>query len=72
MNKQTMKEAEYTYVKYLGDGEHLLRNSYGTLELFAVNHNHASWGIKYKNTHLEFVRAMYEEEARVKNNIPLT
>lgn len=51
--KQTFKEAGYTYVKKTGNGEHILRNSDGKLELFRCNKNHASWGLIYKNTHLE-------------------
>jgi hypothetical protein len=54
--KQTLKEAGYTYIKYLKDGEHLLKNSEGGLEVFASNKNHASWGLIFKNTHLEFCR----------------
>lgn len=60
--KETFKQAGYTYVKNLGNGEHLLRNSDGGLELFFVNKNHASWGLKYKNTHLEFAHSVADEE----------
>jgi hypothetical protein len=55
--KETFKEAGYTYVRYLGNGEHLLRWSENNfLEIWFSNKNHASYGLKYKNTHLEFVR----------------
>jgi hypothetical protein len=66
MKKETFKQAGYSYVKFLGDGDHLLKNEFGNLELFATNKNHASWGLVYKNTHLEFVRSMYADEMRVK------
>ena len=56
--KQTFKEAGYRYVKYLGNREHLLLNEDGGLELFFTNKNHASWGLKFKNSHLEFARGI--------------
>lgn len=53
--KQTFKEANYTYVEFLGNGQHLvLNNDTGNKEVFASNKYHASWGLIYKNTHLEF------------------
>lgn len=56
--KQTLKQANYTYVRYLGNREHLLKdNSTNNLEVFFTNKNHASWGLKYKNTDLEFARS---------------
>lgn len=56
--KQTLKQANYSYVKYLGNGEHLLKdNETGNLEVYFANKNHASWGLIYKNTHLEFLRS---------------
>lgn len=53
MNKETLKQAGYTYVRF-EDGYHVLRNSFGNLENWFANKNHASWGLIYKNTHLEF------------------
>ena len=45
----------YSYIKYLGDGEHLLKDDKtGNLEVWFSNKNHASYGLIYKNTHLEF------------------
>lgn len=53
--KETLKKAGYVHEKYIGDGQHCLRNQHtGLLELWTANKNHASYGIKYKNTHLEF------------------
>ena len=57
--KKTLKEEGYTYLKYLGDGEHLLLSPEGEKEVFASNKNHASWGLKYKNTDLEFCRTIH-------------
>jgi hypothetical protein len=66
--KETFKEAGYKYIKYLGDGEHLLINDNGVREVFITNKNHANWGLKYKNTHLEFVRQLYNDEATFRTN----
>lgn len=59
-NYKTFKEEGYTYLKNLGDGQHLLQTSEGTKEVFAANKNHASWGLIYKNTHLEFCYSINE------------
>ncbi|HAC24634.1 MAG TPA: hypothetical protein DCE81_06930 [Cytophagales bacterium] len=54
--KDTFRKACYTYLKFLGGRLHLLKNSQtGKTEVFMSNKNHASWGLVYKNTHLEFV-----------------
>lgn len=56
--KQTLKQANYIHKKYLGSKTHLLLDvNSNKLELFYSNKNHASWGLTYKNTHLEFVLA---------------
>lgn len=56
--KETFKQANYRYEKYLGNREHLVCDlSQKQLEIFNANKNHASWGLIYKNTHLEFVRS---------------
>lgn len=63
MKYQTIKEANYTYIGMLGRGEHVLKdNNTQIKQLFCVNKNHASWGIKFKNTHLEFCRDLKTEE----------
>ncbi len=54
--KQTFKESGYKYKKYLGDKTHLLESPEGRLEVWVSNKNHASYGLIYKNTHLEFAR----------------
>ena len=53
-NKRTLKQAGFTHVKYLGDGQHLLRDEDGNYEVWFSNKNHASFGLIHKNTHLEF------------------
>jgi len=61
MNKHTMKSEGYNYMRYLGNGEHLLENIKGKkpyqFEVWFSNKNHASYGLIYKNTHVEFVRS---------------
>jgi len=57
--KQTPKEAGYKYVGKWGDREFVFLNIHtGTKEIFFCNKNHASWGLKWRNTHLEFVASM--------------
>lgn len=55
-NKQTLKEAGYKYVRFdKQKGLHILRDiKTGRLEGFTTNKNHASWGLIFRNTHLEF------------------
>ena len=54
--KQTLKQAGYTYVRYNSIlHAHILKDESGKLELWVANKNHASYGLIYKNTHLEFV-----------------
>ena len=55
--RQTLKEAGYQYIAALGHGEHLLKNEDGGHEVWFANKNHASYGLIYKNTHLEFARS---------------
>ena len=58
-NKWLMSKEGYSYIKYLGDGEHLLRDDkIDSLEVWFSNKHHASYGLYYKNTHLEFARSM--------------
>jgi hypothetical protein len=57
--KEKLKKANYKYEKYLGSKSHLLRDlDTGKLEMFFSNKRHASWGLIWKNTHLEFVRSV--------------
>lgn len=60
INKWDIKGEGYTYIEYLGNGEHLLANPYDDLEVWFSNKNHASFGLVYKNTHLEFAGNYFE------------
>ncbi len=54
-NYDTFKDAGYTpYAYYPETQEHILQNDDGELERWVANKNHASYGLIYKNTHLEF------------------
>lgn len=55
--KETLKSAGYSYVKYEGDGMHLLKDSTGKLEVWFNNKNHPGYGLIFKNTHLEFAHS---------------
>ena len=65
-NKQTLKEAGYTSIISLGQGEYLLTDNTGKQEIWFANKNHASYGLKYKNTHLEFARSLVSVGSRFK------
>ena len=55
--RETLAEAGYTYVKYdRSQGVHVLKTTDGTMEAWFANKNHASYGLTWRNTHLEFVR----------------
>lgn len=63
MDKFTLKHEGYKYIKYLGNKEHLLLDTTQAkdypyrYEIWFSNKNHASYGLIYKNTHLEFARS---------------
>jgi hypothetical protein len=54
----TLKQAGYVSAKSLGNGEVMLTDTEGKMEIWVCSKNHASYGIKYKNTHLEFARSL--------------
>lgn len=56
--KQTLKAAGYTYVKCNNDGSHVLADENGNHEIWFNNKHHASYGLIFKNTHLEFARSV--------------
>lgn len=56
-NKFALKSEGYSYVKSLGNGEHLLKNEDGKLEVWFNNKGHANYGLIWNNTHLEFARS---------------
>lgn len=56
--KETLKQAGYVFAQSLGKKEFLLTDTEGKKEIWFCNKNHASYGIKFKNTHLEFARSV--------------
>lgn len=53
--RETLAQAGYRYALYLGNQSHLLADiDSGKEEIWVANNNHASYGIIYKNTVLEF------------------
>ncbi len=61
-NYHTMKEAGYEYHSYVPGEGHVLHNlETGEYETWFANKNHASYGIIYKNTHLEFAHEFVDE-----------
>ena len=58
-----MQAAGYKYVgKRTGNGHILEDAETGKRELWVNNKNHASYGIIYKNTHLEFVCSIKDQD----------
>lgn len=63
--KETLQKAGYRMIASNAQGEHLLSNSEtGEFEIWFNNKNHASYGLIYKNTHLEFARN-YDEKREI-------
>ena len=63
--KESMQKAGYKLVrKDQSTGEYLLQDTTTKkLEWWFANKNHASYGIIYRNTHLEFARSADNNEA---------
>ena len=61
--KETFKQAGYKYDCFNPEtGEHYLHNLLtGDREVWFANKNHASYGLRFKNTHLEFARSVTRE-----------
>jgi hypothetical protein len=59
-NKVTLKQAGLIYSRFSKElGGHVLQDKEtGKNELWFANKNHASFGIRFKNTHLEFARSV--------------
>lgn len=58
MTKQTLKEAGYSYVQPLAGGHVLRHLETGVKEFWVANKGHASYGIKWNNTELEFAHSL--------------
>lgn len=56
--KETLKQGGYAYQFAIGNGEHVLLNlATGQYEVWFCNKDHASYGLIFKNTHLEFAHS---------------
>ena len=59
--KETLKKGGYVHIRTLSAGVHVLENIKAEkpyqFEVWFANKNHASYGLVYKNTHLEFARS---------------
>lgn len=53
--RETLKEAGYVSAKSIGSKQFVLTDTEGKRELWIARKGHASYGIRYKNTDLEFV-----------------
>lgn len=58
----TIKEAGYKYIKYENGYHYLQLEGSDSIEKWAANKGHASVGLKYKNTDLEFCGSYKEYE----------
>ena len=58
VKRENLKEAGYIKIESIGNKEFILTNNSNKREIWFTNKNHASYGIKYKNTHLEFARSL--------------
>lgn len=57
--KESLKKAGYRYVKSNKNREHVLMNlETNGIEIWFSNKNHASYGLIWRNTHLEFARSL--------------
>lgn len=59
--RHNMKEAGYVKAQSRKNGTVILTDTEGKREVWACRKNHASYGIKYKNTHLEFCSSHVED-----------
>ena len=53
--RETLKEAGYASIRMLAPKEYILTDKDGKEEFWVANKGHASYGIRYRNTDLEFV-----------------
>lgn len=68
--KETLAQAGYRHVRTLPHGEHILQETAQVedivrdFEVWRANKGHASYGIVYKNTHLEFCYSLKLEAVK--------
>lgn len=64
MSYETMEQAGYKFIRKDNENGYLLRNlNTNKLEWWFANKNHASYGIAFRGTHLEFARSADDNEA---------
>lgn len=64
MKYETMQEAGYRFIRKDDANGYLLQDTETkNLEWWFANKNHASYGIKFRGTHLEFARSADKNEA---------
>ena len=57
--KETLKQSGMKYIGFNREFKyHILQDSSGKNEVWFANKNHASYGIIWKNTHLEFLHSL--------------
>ena len=62
---RTLKKAGYKYIGFRKKTEdHILQNKNGNLEVWFANKNHTSYGLIWKNTHLEFIRSTPDSKVK--------
>lgn len=55
--RETLKQAGYRFIRSIGNKTYLLHNiSDNKAEVWFANKNHASYGLRWRNTDLEFAR----------------
>ncbi len=54
----TMKQEGYSFERWDGPGVAIFKNTFGSLERFAANKNHASWGFTWRGTDWEFMSSV--------------
>lgn len=65
-NKETPKEAGLQYVGKLSPGQHIFCDcDTKQFEVWGCNKNHASYGLIWRNTHLEFCRSASDSEIKI-------
>ena len=67
MNKHSLASQGYKYHHYAGNGQHILLNDFGEQERWFANKNHASFGLKWRNTHLEFIGSVGAQKRHAEN-----
>lgn len=66
--KETLKQSGMKYVGFNQEFKyHILQDSSGKNEAWFANKSHASYGIIWKNTHLEFLHSLWKNNLTRRN-----